>query len=117
MVDISNINNINLKNLSEKETSENSNDSVKKIRLIYLKQGKAKRTYIYNLEYYITDQKKLTSFVKKLQTELATGMVNDKDEYNISRFGFNGKHGDSIKNKLINELGIQSDKIECSQIC
>lgn len=110
---------VDISNISVDKFINNKNNQIieasRTIELTYIKIKKAKRTYIYGLEYFITDQKKLLAFVKSLQSELATGMVNDEDDTGRKRFGFNGKHGEEIKNKLIS-LGIPSEKIECGQI-
>lgn len=113
MVDISNIDTDAV--ISTKTTVINIEIN-KCIQLTYLKEGRAKRTYVYGLEHFITDQKKIKQYVKSLQVDLATSLVENEDGEGRKRFGFNGKHGQKIKEKLMTDLKIGSDKIECNQI-
>lgn len=114
MVDISDINIDNA--ISAKNTTVINIEGDKRIELLYLKQGKAKRTYMYGLEFFLVNQKEMTSYIKNLQKELATGMVENTDEYGRKRVGFNGKKCQAIKELLIHDLKISADKIDTKEI-
>lgn len=101
----------NIKNIDDEKTKVYF-EIDKKIKLKFLKEKRTTRTYISGLEHFFTAEEieKLTNSLKK---KLATGIIkkNKEDSENEFEYGFNGDHINRIKNILINDLNIESDKI------
>ncbi len=84
----------------------------KHIRLRFLKEGRASRTYIEGLEGFFTDEqvKTIASSIKKT---LSTGYLCKTDENGvIVAHGYNGDHIERIKKILIEKYNVPNDKIK-----
>jgi translation initiation factor 1 (eIF-1/SUI1) len=83
----------------------------RRIKLRFLKEKKASRTYIEGLDKFF-EPTFIKEMVKKIQKKLSTGYNSNSDEAgNIISHGFNGDHKERLKKILIEEYNIPSDKI------
>ena len=73
----------------------------RRIKLRFLKEKKASRTYIEGLDKFF-ETNSIKEMVKKIQKKLSTGYNSLSDtEGNITSHGFNGDHKERIKKILI----------------
>jgi len=96
-------------NNSEKNDSKHLQNIDKLITLRYIKDGKAARTYIDGLEYFVSDISNISKIVKEIQKKLSTGYFKDKETNN---HGFNGDHKLKIEKLLVNTYSIPKNKIK-----
>jgi len=99
------------------ESSQNIlNELDKKIILKYKKVKGKNKTDIYGLENIITENTKLDDFLTKIKKKLGCGgikiKIKDDNNLDITIIEFMGDHRLKIKQILIDENIITSDKIE-----
>lgn len=83
----------------------------RRIKLRFLKEKKASRTYIEGLDKFFNECC-IKDMIKKIQKKLSTGYNANLDASgNIVSHGFNGDHKERIKKILIEEYNIPADKI------
>lgn len=73
-------------------------------------KGKNK-TYIYNLD-QVLEKQKLDDFLKKIKKKLGCGGVFSVDDQSVKMIEFMGDHREKIKEFLLEDKVIASDKIE-----
>ena len=71
----------------------------KKIEFKLLKEKKASRTYVLNLEHYVTDPAKLELLLKNIKKSMGTGCIKKETEFGLG-YGFNG----DLKNRIVQYL-------------
>jgi translation initiation factor 1 (eIF-1/SUI1) len=83
----------------------------RRIKLRFIKEKKASRTYIEGLDKFF-EIDKIKTMVKTIQKKLSTGYNSNSDEDgNIISHGFNGDHKERIKKFLVEDYKIPEDKI------
>jgi translation initiation factor 1 (eIF-1/SUI1) len=83
----------------------------RRIKLRFIKEKKASRTYIEGLDKFF-ETTVIKEIVKKIQKKLSTGYNSISDtEENIIAHGFNGEHKERIRKILVEEYNISADKI------
>jgi translation initiation factor 1 (eIF-1/SUI1) len=84
------------------------NDS--KIELKNFKEKKTTRTYIYNLDKFITDEKKLEDVITTLKKKILATSCIEKNTETGKIYGFQGIHEVKIRKYLIdNNLAQETD--------
>jgi len=71
-----------------------------KIDIKYMKDGRAHRTFVYNLEHYIPDKKIRDQHIKKMQQQFGTSCVYKSTPFG-NAYGFGGDFSTKIKEYLI----------------
>ena len=83
----------------------------RRIKLRFMKEKRASRTYIEGLEKFF-DEEKIKIMTKVIQKKLSTGYTTKSDENNIVLgHGYNGDHKERIKKYLVEDYNIPDDKI------
>ena len=83
----------------------------RRIKLRFMKEKRASRTYIEGLEKFF-DEEKIKIMTKVIQKKLSTGYTTKSDENNIVLgHGYNGDHKERIKKYLVEDYNIPADKI------
>ncbi len=83
----------------------------RRVKLRFMKDKKASRTYIEGLEKFFDDEK-IKTLTKVIQKKLSTGYTVKTDENNIVvGHGYNGDHKERIKKFLVDDYNIPEDKI------
>lgn len=86
-----------------------------KIELKNFKEKKTTRTYIYNLDKFISDPKKLEDVISTLKKKVLATSCIEKDTDTGKIYGFQGIHEIKIKKYLIDNNYVQdSDFKICS---
>lgn len=84
-------------------------DTEKKIEFRFFKEKRSTRTYIYNLDIFITDPNKLKTFLKKLKKSLGTSCTKKNTDFGLA-YGFNGDLKSRIKHEIIkNNIATEND--------
>lgn len=99
----------NVVNNQQINDNNNLQNIDKNVTIRYIKEGKAARTYIDGLEYFVTDLNDINIIVKDIQKKLSTGYFKNKETNN---HGFNGEHKLKIEKILINSYNIPKNKIK-----
>jgi hypothetical protein len=73
----------------------------KKIEFKYIKEKKTTKTYIFNLEHYVTDPAKLTAILTELKKLMGTSCTKKITEFGPG-YGFSGDFQAKITQYLIN---------------
>ncbi len=71
----------------------------KKIEFKFVKEKRASRTYVLNLEHYVNDPVKLELLLKNIKKSMGTGCIKKETEFGLG-YGFNG----DLKNRIIQYL-------------
>lgn len=74
----------------DNETNDTIGIGEKKVEYKLIKEKRAIRTYVLNLEQYITDKTKLETTLKNLKKSLGTACVKKETEDEGVWYGFNG---------------------------
>jgi translation initiation factor 1 (eIF-1/SUI1) len=83
----------------------------RRIKLRFIKEKKASRTYIEGLEKFF-DEETIKTLTKVIQKNLSTGYTAKTDDNNVViGHGYNGDHKERIKQFLITKYNIPADKI------
>jgi|SRR5579863_4264049 hypothetical protein len=72
----------------------------KKIEFKFIKEQKTSRTYIYNLEYFVRDDKALKDVIRNIKISLGTACIKKDTEFGLG-YGFNGDFSEKIKTYLL----------------
>jgi translation initiation factor 1 (eIF-1/SUI1) len=94
------------KPVSNKTTFDDQMFADNMIEFKHFKEKKTNRTYIYNLDKHITDQKKLEKIIKDLKNKLATSCLEKKEPIGTI-YGFQGDHATKIKEYFIEKKILQ----------
>lgn len=96
---------LNKKTNSDKDKEVDEN---KKIELKFFKEKRTSRTYIYNMENYITEPEKLADIMKNIKKSLGTACTYKKTEFGKG-YGFNGDLRTRIAKELIDTGMIKNE--------
>jgi translation initiation factor 1 (eIF-1/SUI1) len=86
------------------------NEIDKHIRIRFLKEGRASRTYIEGLEGFFTTEQ-VKEIINNIKKSLSTGYFCKNEDNNISH-GYNGDHMERIRKILVDKYKVPSDKIK-----
>jgi translation initiation factor 1 (eIF-1/SUI1) len=87
--------------LKKKPDNDNILDD-KKIEFKHFKEKRTTRTYIYNLEHYVTDPVHLEALLVKLKRSLGTGCIQKNTDFGMA-YGLNGDCRKRIVRYLLNK--------------
>lgn len=82
-----------------------------RIYFTFRNEKRTSRTYIWNLEKFINDEKEINEVVKQLKKKLATSSICVKDEEGV-RYGFQGDHKKILVKYLMEIIKIDPDMIK-----
>jgi translation initiation factor 1 (eIF-1/SUI1) len=83
----------------------------RRVKLRFMKEKKASRTYIEGLEKFF-DVETIKTLTKVIQKNLSTGYTcKTDDSTGVIGHGYNGDHKERIKQLLITKYNIPEDKI------
>jgi len=85
---------------NESGSTHESVADIKKIEFKQIKEGKYFITYIFNLEYFIKDEKLLATCITKLKKAIGTACLYKQTQFGFA-YGFNGDLIVKIKAWLI----------------
>lgn len=86
-----------------------------KIEFKFFKEKRTTRTYIYNLEHFITDPDILKTVLKKLKKSLGTACTKKDTEFGLA-YGFNGDFRKRIAQELIASGIVSADDFKKSDL-
>ena len=81
----------------------------KKIRLKFIKEGKASRTYIIGLESFFSEDM-VQTIVQRIKKSISTSYFKKVEDERICH-GYNGDHRIRIRKILVDDYKIPTDKI------
>ncbi len=94
---------------SDEQVALNQIDT--KVILKFKKCKGKNKTYVYGLE-VVLEKQKLDDFLKKTKTKIGCGGVFSVDDQGVKMIEFMGDHREKIKEFLLEDKVIASDKIE-----
>jgi hypothetical protein len=80
----------------------------KKIEFKQIKEKRATRTYIFNLDVYIQDPVKLDLILVEIKKSLGTACVKKETEFGIG-YGFNGAFERKIRDQLVDKYKVTAN--------
>ena len=82
-----------------------------KIEFRHFKEKRTNRTYIYYLDKFVTDKKKLDHILKDIKKKLGTSCIECDTDYGKA-YGFQGDHERNIKKYLLDNNIVDESKIK-----
>lgn len=83
----------------------------KKIEMRYVKDGKAYRTFVFNLEHYIEDKKILDGIIHGIKKTFGTSCAYKETEFGIG-YGFAGDCSAKVKRYLIDKKVVVAENFK-----
>jgi translation initiation factor 1 (eIF-1/SUI1) len=104
---------INMNDILVKKVTDEPDPSVlnKKIEMRHVKDGKAYRTFVFNLEHFIKEKQTLNTIINGLKKTLGTSCAYKETEFGFG-YGFAGDCATKIKYYLINKNYAVSDNFK-----
>ncbi len=81
-------------------STQGPSEEAKKIEFKFIKEKRASRTYIYNLEHFVKDEQDLKNLVRNIKISLGTSCIKNDTEFGAG-YGFNGDFTTKIKAYLL----------------
>jgi len=89
-------------------STQGPSEEVKKIEFKFIKEKRASRTYVFNLEHFIKDETELKNLVRNIKISLGTACIKNETEFGTG-YGFNGDFAPKIKNYLLENRVVEKD--------
>lgn len=104
---------INMNDILVKKVTEGPDPSYldKKIEMRYVKDGKAYRTFVFNLEHFIKGKKELDEIVHGIKKTFGTSCAYKETEFGVG-YGFAGDCSTKIKRYLIDKKVVTSENFK-----
>ena len=89
-------------------STKGPSEEAKKLEFKFIKEKRASRTYIYNLEHFVKDEQELKNLVRNIKISLGTSCIKNDTEFGTG-YGFNGDFAPKIKAYLLNQRIVDKD--------